>query len=429
MVLGAHIGQAMGLQIGSYLGRQLVLGACRDDRQDDLDRRPFTPRVASASLPGAVDLRPWMAPVEDQGQLGSCTANALVGALEYVMRRERGEHVDLSRLFVYYNQRLWDDCVPDDIGASVADGVRVLSRLGVPREASWPYQRDLFGVQPPGAVYREAARFLVSDYWSVPVDADAFRGCLAAGFPIVFGTRVTDSFVHTTRDGMCGMPRGQLDRKHGRHALLAVGYEDRRRLFVVRNSWGAHWGDRGYVYMPYEYVLNREWTSGCWAVRLTSGEGFDPREHAAVDLRSVPRSPPAGSGGAAVVGGAAAIGAQAVVGAFTGSGLLAGLAGGLVAGVAPGVSRALSKRRGAFADQDRSELILSLLRGSGAPGPALAPLPWDDGYDEEAVVRAIDPSSAERRVRTSPRAGGAAEVRPAPSMDPPRARRRAGRAR
>lgn len=391
MVVGAQIGQMVGLQFGNYLGRQIALGACREDRDDDIERRPFVPRIPSHAMPAAVDLRPWMTPVEDQGGLGSCTANALVGALEYLVRRVKGQHVDLSRLYVYFNQRLWDDSVRDDVGASVSDGIRVLSRVGVPREVSWPYARDLFGVQPPEAVYREAMNFRASDWWNLPVDADAIRGCLAAGFPITFGTRVTESFVQTPRSGLCGMPQGADDRRHGRHALLLVGYDDRHRLFVVRNSWGRDWGDHGYVYMPYDYVLNREWTSSCWAVRMMAGDTFDPHEHAAVDVRSVPKAPPSGAGGTAtqLAGGVVGGGATALVGAVTGSGLLAGLAGGLVQGITPGIARAVGgKDRGAFVDRDLSEQILAALRAQPPP-QGHARLAWDDGLDEQAAVQGI----------------------------------------
>ncbi len=410
----------VGRQVGSYLGRQIALGACREDRDDQLARRVFTPRVASGQLPGAVDLRPWLTPVEDQGQLGSCAANALVGGLEYLVRRETGEHVDLSRVFVYFNQRLWDDCVRDDLGASLGDGVRVLSRLGAPTERTWPYHADLFAVQPPEAVYREARAFRAVDWWAVPVDADAFRGCLAAGFPIAFGTKVTESFVQTSRSGECGMPRGADDRRHGRHALLAVGYDDRRRVFVVRNSWGADWGDRGYVYMPYDYVLNRTWTQGCWALRLSQREAFEP---ARFDGARVPKAPPGGGGGAQAAGSIASVAAQVGVGAFTGSGLLGGLAGGLISGLTPGVSKALRGRdRGAFLDVDRGDAILAAMREAD---PRMGDrLPWDDGLDEEGAVPAVGEASARRRVATSgarPLAGP--EVRAPAARDEVPARR------
>lgn len=385
-MLGSYVGQVVGLRFGEFLGRQIALGACRDDGDDgDIDKRPFRATLASSRLPERVDLRPWMTPVEEQGSIGSCTANALVAALEYLVFRERGQHVDLSRLFVYFNQRLWDDRVREDTGASLVSGIRVLSRVGVPREASWPYQKDLFAVQPPEPVFREASQHRAVDWWSVPVDGDAMRGCLAAGFPVAFGTRVTESFVKTPPSGMCGMPAGADDPRHGRHALLLVGYDDARRVFVVKNSWGDDWGDRGYVYMPYDYVLDPRLTQSGWAIRLTTRDAFDPHQAPAVNAVAVPRAPPEGAGATRTVATVANVGAQIAVGALTGSGLLGGLAGGLLAGLTPGVARVVRGRdRGAFVDRDRSEEILAMLRGPGTTQHRER-LPWDDGFDEEAA--------------------------------------------
>ncbi|MFO0565049.1 MAG: C1 family peptidase [Polyangiaceae bacterium] len=377
MLGGSYIGQMVGLTFGEYLGRQIALSACRDDSEDDdFERRPFRPSLGS--VPGAVDLRPWMTPVEEQGTIGSCTANALAAALEYLIFRERRQHIDLSRLFIYFNQRLWDDRVREDSGASLVSGIRVLSRAGVPREASWPYDRDLFAVQPPEAVFQEASEHRVTDWWYVPIDGDALRGCLAAGFPVAFGTRVTQSFVNTPRTGLCGMPSGADARKHGRHALLLVGYDDSRRLFIVKNSWGDDWGDRGYVYMPYAYVLDPKLTQSGWAIRVTTRDSFDPREPPVVNARLAPKAPPEGSaGGTRAVASVANMGAQVAVGALTGSSLLGGLAGGLVAGMAPGLARVMRGRdRGAFMERDRGDEILALLRGAGAPAPSQRVAPW-----------------------------------------------------
>ena len=386
MLGSGYIGQVVGLRFGEYLGRQIALGACHDDNDDDIERRPFRELVATSQLPRAVDLRPWMTPVEEQGSIGSCTANAVAAALEYLIFRERRVHVDLSRLFLYFNQRLWDDRVREDTGASLVSAIRVLTRLGICRELSWPYQPDLFAVQPAEAVYREATQHRALDWWSVPVNGDAMRGCLAAGFPIAFGTRVTESFVKTSRSGECGLPSGADDKKHGRHALLCVGYDDARRVFIVKNSWGDDWGDRGYVYMPYDYVLNPDWTQTGWAIRLTTRDAFDPREPPAVNVVTAPRAPPGGGGSAGGVAMVANMGAQVAVGAITGSRLLGGLAGGLIAGLTPGIARVVRGRdRGAYVDRDRSDEILSQLRAGGAPPPSARRMPWDDGLDEEAA--------------------------------------------
>jgi hypothetical protein len=420
------LGQQIGIQFGSFLGRQIALGACRDDPDDDFERRPYS--AAAREIPTAVDLRPWMTRVEDQGALGSCTSNAIVGALEYLIRRETGTATDLSRLFVYYNQRLWDDCVRDDAGAAIATGIRVLARLGVPTEKSWPYDRNLFAVQPPEEAYREASQLRVIDWWSVGLDPRNVRGCLAAGFPVVFGTRCTESFMHPPPGGIVPMPGPgeSANWRHGRHALLLVGYDDNEQLFVVRNSWGSDWGDFGYCYMPYAWVLNPDWTHSCWAVRLTERSDLSPT--AKIDPRALPAAPPSRVGSSAstqAIGTIAASGAQVAIGMLTGSSMLAGLAGGLIAGLTPGIaSRVKGRDSGAFVGRDRTNEILAALHAGGKPPAQLARMPWDDGLDERAQVAAITSSArtvvasgAERRAATTPVA--ASPVAPPTSSEIP----------
>lgn len=414
MYASSSLGRSIGLQFGNYLGRQIALGACRDDPDDDWERRPFISRIAPNALPASVDLRAWMTPVEDQGALGSCTSNALAGALEYLVRRETGEHVDVSRLFIYFNQRLWDDAVREDIGAAVSHGVRVLAKVGAPLEQQWPYDRRLFAVQPPEAVYREAARFRLKDWWSVPVERRAFEACLAGGFPIVFGTRVTESFMNVGRTGMVPMI-GRNDRddaKHGRHALLLCGYDSARQLFVLRNSWGTDWGDGGYGYIPYDYLLNREWTRSAWALRLTDRTDFD--ESKRLDPRQLPDAQPSrGPGGGAGMQ-IAGVGTELAIGMLTGSGLIGGLVGGLVTGIAPGVVQRIKGRDGGTpVDRDRASEILAALQGDGAPPAGMSAPAWDDGLDEQAA-REVE-STREALSGSAPIAG---VPRSAPSATP-----------
>lgn len=415
-MLGSSLGRSIGLSFGSYLGRQIVLGACRDDADDGALRRTFRPPVPEANLPSAVDLRPWMTKVEDQGALGSCTSNALVGAVEYLAAREHGARVDLSRLFVYFNQRLWDGYVREDVGASVSDGVRVLATLGVPTERSWPYLRGVFAVQPPEPIYAEAARYRITDWWSIPIDAGAMRACLAGGFPIVFGTRVTESFMRVPRSGVVPMPSAhdRDDARHGRHALLLVGYDDSRRHFVVRNSWGDDWGDLGYCYMPYAYVAHPQWSRNAWSLRLAQGE-HDPARPPPVDLRTLPAAEPGpASAGGGALGQVAGVGTELAVSMLTGSAMLGGLAGGLLAGVTPGAVQALRGRDGgALVGGDRKDVILAAMRAiPGASGGTR--LPWDDGLDERASVAALgDTRSIRAAAAEAPRAPST------PSSSPP----------
>ena len=107
-----------------------------------------------------MDLRALCSPVEDQGQLGSCTANALVGMLEYLEIVHRFPFVDLSRLFVYYNERVIEHSVHDDSGAMLRDGIKTLAKQGVCPEENWPYIIAKFAVPSPFC-YREAVDYQI----------------------------------------------------------------------------------------------------------------------------------------------------------------------------------------------------------------------------------------------------------------------------
>jgi hypothetical protein len=399
-LMDGGIGRSVGLRVGELLGRSLILNACIPDEEDDFDRRPYAPR--GAVLPPGVDLRPWMTPVEDQRDIGSCTSNALASLVEYLVRRQTGHTVGVSRLFLYYNQRLWRGTVREDSGSALVHGVRVLHRLGVPSELVWPYDSKLFAVQPPQAVYQAAAHHRAVDYACVPCTADAVRGCLAEGFPIAFGTMLFESFKHTGRDGVAPMP-SPGEAQDGGHAMALVGYSDAERLFIVRNSWGVDWGDQGYAYVPYDYVLDSEWSHAMWRIRLEESLDFSADEHAAVDLASMPAAPPPGATGpvnpfAAVSGGGGLFGAlgsllgggtplEAAAGVagslsgaafsvLTGSSALGSVLGGVVAGVAPAVvSRIEHGDAGAVVGEDRSPLILATLRGEAPPSPWPTPAP------------------------------------------------------
>ncbi len=389
-------------------GRRVVLGACLEDAQDGFDERPFAPTLDPSQLPPGIDLRRWMTPVEAQGDLGGCSASALASAAEYLVSRVTGRAVDVSRMFIYFNQRLWRNRVREDSGGSIQDGVRVLARIGVPDERSWPYHLDLFAVQPPVEVYRAAAAFRIDDYAQVPVDLAAMRGCLASGFPIALPVQVFESCRRVTPDG--GVPSPTLGERHeGLHAVLVVGYVDAERLFIVRNSWGAQWGDGGYGYFPYDYLTNREWVRAGWALRGANNVRFDVAEHVQPDLRRVPKAPPAAAPAPVQEGAAGLIGAlgqlrggasgwqlalglatqhsSKLISTYTGNAAIGEVVGGLVGGYGP---QLLEKVRGldggVLCGPDLAQTILDALRAPPVPPTGGERPAWADGLDEEAVV-------------------------------------------
>lgn len=224
-------------------------------------------RPAPAVLPASVDLRPQCSPVEDQGQLGSCTANALVGALEFLQIKNRLGLRDMSRLFVYYNERVLEDNVKSDSGAMLRDGIKTLKNQGACTEKKWPYAISKFALKPPAACYREALKNQITSYHRI-LTPDQMRACLAEGFPFVFGFTVYEGFESqkTAKTGVADMPRPG-ERAIGGHAVMAVGYNDREKIFLVRNSWGTRWGKQGYFTMPYAYLAERNLSDDFWTIR------------------------------------------------------------------------------------------------------------------------------------------------------------------
>jgi C1A family cysteine protease len=218
-------------------------------------------------LPGKVDLRADCPPVEDQGQLGSCTANALVGMLEYLEIIHKVPFVDLSRLFVYYNERVIEHTVNEDSGAMLRDGIKTLVRQGVCRERNWPYKIEKFAVKPPASCYREALNHQALSYQRI-LAVNEMRACLADGFPFVFGFSVYESFESREVEltGIVPMPK-RTESLLGGHAVLAVGYNHAEKVFIVRNSWGMDWGIKGYFMMPYQYLADRNLSDDFWTVK------------------------------------------------------------------------------------------------------------------------------------------------------------------
>ena len=245
-------------------------------------------------LPAHTDLRAGCSPVEDQENLGSCTAQALVGALEFLQlhdlndaRRSPAMFRDLSRLFVYYNERAASGTVQEDSGAMLRTGIKTLKAQGVCRENLWPHEIRRFTAKPTAACFAEAADHQVTAYQRLnrtsPVDALAeMKACLAMGLPFVFGFAVYEHVMSAAvaRTGRIRLP-GKSERMLGGHAVMAVGYQESTRMVLFRNSWGAAWGCSGYGQMPYAYLTSRELSDDFWCIQGTESNRYAAWKHAA----------------------------------------------------------------------------------------------------------------------------------------------------
>lgn len=230
-----------------------------------LHRRMVHPSLGapfSRILPQKVDLRPKMPPVYDQGDLGSCTANAICGVVQYENHALQG-----SRLFLYYNERIVEGDVKEDNGAFLSDGIASLATYGLCPEGDWPYDITKFNIQPPNPCYEMAKRHMTHSVYSLPQSILEMKRALAAGFPFVVGIAVYESFEShaVSRSGVVPMP-GPSEECLGGHAVVCVGYNEATNRWIMRNSWGTRWGDAGYFHLPYRYLLDPNLSSDLWVI-------------------------------------------------------------------------------------------------------------------------------------------------------------------
>jgi C1A family cysteine protease len=241
------------------------------DLPDARDLMYAAPRFAKG-LPTSIDLRPKCPPVYDQGQLGSCTGNGIAGAIEFDRLKLGKKTFTPSRLFIYYNERVMEGDVNQDNGAQIRDGIKSVATVGAPPEADWPYDIRKFADKPPEAAYKDAKLDLVSSYARVAQALSQMQGCLAEGYPFVFGFTVYESFesAKVAKTGIVPMPASG-EKVVGGHCVVAVGYDDQKRAFIIRNSWGTGWGLKGYCLMPYEYLIRPNLADDFWTIRSVSG--------------------------------------------------------------------------------------------------------------------------------------------------------------
>lgn len=211
------------------------------------------------------DLRPFCPPVYDQGQLGSCTANAIAAAYQYEQKRLGFEEFMPSRLFIYYNERAMEGTIDSDAGACIRDGIKSVNAQGVCDEDNWEYIPERFSRQPFPYCYRFAELAKAVSYRRLTHSVADMESCLAQGFPFVFGVTVYTSFPMESKTGTIPMPK-RNDSSQGGHAMLCVGYDRPAQKFIVRNSWGESWGNKGYGTIPYAYLSNPNLGDDYWTI-------------------------------------------------------------------------------------------------------------------------------------------------------------------
>jgi C1A family cysteine protease len=240
------------------------------DLPDQRDHLYSAPQPVLAKMPAKKDLRSGCPPVYDQGQLGSCTANAISGAIQFDQKKQKVKVFVPSRLFIYYNERDMEGTVNSDAGAQIRDGVKSVANVGVCPEIEWPYDINKFANKPTPKCYTDAKKCQAVGYQRLDSsNLNQLKGCIASGFPFVFGFTVYDAFEsqEVAKTGVVNMP-GPKEKVQGGHAVLAVGYNDATQRFSVRNSWGKDWGIKGYFTIPYTYLTTTDLADDFWTIRI-----------------------------------------------------------------------------------------------------------------------------------------------------------------
>jgi C1A family cysteine protease len=228
----------------------------------------------SKTLPTSVDLREGCSPIEDQGALGSCTAHAGVGIIEYYERTSFGRHIEASRLFLYKVTRNLMK-MKGDTGAYLRTTMGAMVLFGVPPEDFWPYEDEekKFDQEPPAFCYAFAQNYQTIKYFRHDPSGTKAEGVLSnvktylsKGHPAMFGFTVYNSIEQAENTGKIPFPSPK-ERIEGGHAVMVVGYDDKMKIkneygkiettgaLLIRNSWGKEWGEKGYGWLPYEYIL------------------------------------------------------------------------------------------------------------------------------------------------------------------------------
>lgn len=237
----------------------------------DIIYKPVDKKDKLKQLPATVDLRSMCSKIEDQGNLGSCTANAIAGNIEFLEKKDKIPFEDLSRLFVYYNERIIEHSVNYDSGASLRDGIKTLNTQGICSEKLWPYNISKFKIKPTASCYKDALNHKATSYYRLNT-VDQMRICLGDSYPFIFGFSVFESFESDTVATTGIVPMPAMDEQLlGGHAVCAVGYNDKEKRFLIRNSWGIDWGDNGYFTMPYAYIEDRSLSDDFWTIRIVKG--------------------------------------------------------------------------------------------------------------------------------------------------------------
>jgi C1A family cysteine protease len=237
-------------------------------KPSDFDARDYPYILSNIPLRESIDLRHFDNRIDDQYDLGSCSANALVNAYEMLLKIDYpNSFIDLSRLFLYYNTRSVEGTVDVDSGAFLRDAIYAVKKYGLCDESLWPYRIDKFKQKPSIECYTDAEKRNIKNYRLIS-NIDQMMDALNNDLPVIFGMAVYEGFVYV--DSLNPVVRIPHSNEHsiGGHAMVLVGYDKATERFIAKNSFGKDWGDKGYCYIPFEYARNELYDSWVFDVEL-----------------------------------------------------------------------------------------------------------------------------------------------------------------
>lgn len=240
------------------------------DKYDDEDLKFSVPPRVAAVLPPSYDGTPDCPTIRDQGPVGACTGFAAAGAHGYIQKRtDPGSVFVCSGYFPYFNARAYEGTTDEDAGASIRDVVKGIAKLGICPETLWPsVNPDMVTNKPSGAAYTEAAKHQILRYKRVEASEAGMKGCIAAGYPMILGFQVYDTFELIDETGIVTMPITRLEQHLGGHAQFVLGYDDTTGFFKTWNTWGTEFGDHGFLFFPYEYFLDPKLCGDRWMLQI-----------------------------------------------------------------------------------------------------------------------------------------------------------------
>ncbi len=240
------------------------------DKSDTRDFKFGAIYEVTGSYPNVVDNRSTDWGIYNQGQLGSCTANSSLSAYRNLLLREKKIDIELSRLAQYYWSRLSEGSTATDNGAEIRDAIKVLASTGAALESLWPYDIEKFTIEPSTEASHSASQHICVQYLSVNQTKDDICTAINKNGNLVIGITVYNSFegIDCAKTGVIPIPDTTKEQALGGHAIELIGYDLDKNHVIFKNSWGADWGDKGYGYLPFDYILNNNLASDFWTLEV-----------------------------------------------------------------------------------------------------------------------------------------------------------------